>query len=443
VKVLVANRGEIAVRIVRACRELGLPSVAVHSDADADALHVRLADEAVAIGPAPAASSYLNVDAVLDATAQTGADAVHPGYGFLAENASFAAACAERGLVFVGPSAATIEEMGNKAAARRLAQSLGVPTVPGSDGVVAPEDCAAVADEIGYPVLLKAAGGGGGRGIRVVAGAAELEQAVAEAAREAQAAFGDPSLYVEKLLVDPRHVEVQLLADTHGNVVHLFERECSIQRRRQKLVEESPAPLLDPHVRTALAEAAVTLARAIGYVGAGTVEFLLDGDDYYFIETNTRVQVEHPVTEMVTGIDIVKEQLRVAMGEPLSFADGELSVHGSAIEFRINAEDPERDFFPSPGTVDALHLPGGPGVRVDTALFAGATVPPFYDSLVAKLVVWGRTRDEALDRARRALDELRIDGIRTTTSFHRQLLEDSRFLSGAYDTGFLSEVAAS
>ena len=438
-KVLVANRGEIAVRVVRACRELGLASVAVYSEADEEGLHVRLADEAVCIGPASPAASYLAADALLDAARRTGADAVHPGYGFLAENASFAAACAANGLRFVGPSAETIERMGNKAAALKVARAAGVPTMPGSDGVVAPSEAAAVAERIGYPLMVKASAGGGGRGIRIADSAATLDAILVEAAREAQAAFGDDSLYVEKLLVGARHVELQVLGDAHGAVVHLYERECSIQRRRQKLVEESLSPSIAPETREAMSRAAVSLAEEIGYAGAGTIEFLVDDDDdFYFIEMNTRIQVEHPVTEMVTGVDIVKEQLRVALGERLSLTQDDVQVSGAAIEFRINAEDPERDFFPSPGTVTALHLPGGHGVRVDTALYSGYTVPPYYDSLVAKLVVWGADRDEALARGRRALDEMEVEGIATTIGFHRRLLDDPGFVSGRYDIEHLA-----
>ena len=440
-KVLVANRGEIALRIVRACRELGLRTVAVYSEVDEDAMHVRLADESVCIGPAPAAKSYLSIDALLDAARRTGADAVHPGYGFLAENASFAAACASSGLVFVGPSPSQMQTMGNKATARAVAEAAGVPIVPGSDGVVSRAETAAVAERIGYPLLVKASAGGGGRGIRVADSSEALDSILVEAAREAHSAFDDDSLYVEKLLVGARHVEVQVIGDMHGNVVHLFERECSIQRRRQKLVEESLSPSIGSAAREGMADAAMRLAAEIGYVSAGTIEFLVDeGDNFFFIEMNTRIQVEHPVTEMVTGIDIVKEQLRVAAGEALSIQQEDVRASGAAIEFRINAEDPSRDFFPSPGQVTGLHLPGGHGIRVDTALYAGAVVPPYYDSLVAKLVVWGATRDEALARGRRALDEMAIEGISTTIAFHRRLLDEPGFVSGRYHTEHLAGV---
>ncbi len=437
-KVLVANRGEIALRVIRACRELGLATVAVYSTADQDALYVRRADEAVCIGPPHARESYLNVPALLQAARQANADTVHPGYGFLAENPAFAAACRDEGLVFVGPSPETIEAMGDKAEARRLAAFAGVPTVPGSEGKASLEQALEAAAEIGYPVLLKAAAGGGGRGIRAVRSEAELSELVAQAAMEAGAAFGDESLYVEKLLVDARHVEVQVLGDSHGNLIHLFERECSLQRRRQKLLEESPAPALGAETRAAMTDAALRLARAAGYKNAGTIEFLLDREgSFYFIEMNTRIQVEHPVTEMVTGFDLVKEQLRIARGEPLSVRQDELALDGAAIEVRINAEDPERAFLPSPGEITALELPGGPGVRVDTAAYTGYHVPPFYDSLLAKLICWGRDREEAIARTRRALEEFRVDGIRTTIPFHLELLADEAVQAGDYHVEFV------
>jgi acetyl-CoA carboxylase, biotin carboxylase subunit len=437
-KVLVANRGEIALRAIRACRETGLASVAVYSTADQDALHVRRADDAVCIGPPHARDSYLNIRAILQAARQTGADAVYPGYGFLAENALFAAECRDAGLVFVGPSPETIEAMGDKAEARRLAAGAGVPTVPGTGGKASLDEALEVAAEIGYPVLIKAAAGGGGRGIRAARDEGELGELVAQAAMEAGAAFGDESLYVEKLLVDARHVEVQVLGDSQGNVVHLFERECSLQRRRQKLLEESPSPAIDAGTRAAMTAAAVGLARAAGYENAGTIEFLLDRDgSFYFIEMNTRIQVEHPVTEMVTGVDLVKEQLAIARGEPLRFTQDELAASGAAIEVRINAEDPARAFLPSPGEITALELPGGPGVRVDTAAYAGWHVPPFYDSLIAKLICWGRDRAEALARTRRALEEFAVEGIHTTIPFHLELLADSAVQAGEYHVEYL------
>jgi acetyl-CoA carboxylase biotin carboxylase subunit len=437
-KVLVANRGEIALRVVRACRELGLGTVAVYSSADEGALHVRRADEAVCIGPPRATDSYLNADAILQAARETGADAIHPGYGFLAENAAFAAASRDAGIVFVGPSPEAIETMGDKAAARRLAAASGVPTIPGTDGRATVEEALEAAAEIGYPVLLKAAAGGGGRGIRAAADEAELAELFGHAAQEAAAAFGDGSIYVEKQLVDARHIEVQVLGDEHGELVHLFERECSLQRRRQKLLEESPAPMLDDATRSAMTEAACRLARAARYTNAGTIEFLVDRDGaFYFIEMNTRIQVEHPVTELVTGVDLVKEQLRIARGERLRFVQDELELRGAAIEVRINAEDPARGFMPSPGEITALELPGGPGVRVDTAAFAGWRVPPFYDSLIAKLICFGADREEALARTRRALGELVVDGIATTVAFHRELLADPAVQAGDYHVELL------
>ena len=437
-KVLVANRGEIALRVIRACRELGLETVAVYSTADQDALHVRRADEAVCIGPPHARESYLATPAILQAARQTGADAVHPGYGFLAENADFAAACRDIGLVFVGPEPEAIEAMGDKAEARLLARSAGVPTIPGTEGTASLAEAFRAAEEVGYPVMVKAAAGGGGRGIRTARNEGELREVVEQAAMEAEAAFGDESLYLEKLLVDARHIEIQVLGDTHGTLVHLFERECSLQRRRQKLVEECPSPLLTTEVREAMADAALSLAAAAGYTNAGTVEFLVDSDGaFYFIEMNTRIQVEHPVTELVTGVDLVKEQLRIARGEPLSVRQDELTLDGWALELRVNAEDPERSFLPHPGEITGLELPGGPGVRVDTAVYAGYHVPPFYDSLIAKLIVWGRDRDEALVRAERALGEFRIDGVKTTIPFHLDLLGDPAVRAGDYHVEFI------
>jgi acetyl-CoA carboxylase biotin carboxylase subunit len=440
-KVLVANRGEIAVRIIRACRELEIPSVAVYSDADEEALHVRLADETVHIGPSKAQKSYLNIETLIEAAKEKGTDAVHPGYGFLAESAPFAAACQEAGLVFVGPSAETIEKIGDKSAARRLARDANVPVVPGTEGNATPEEAMEKAGEIGYPVMVKAAAGGGGRGIRVVEDDGELEKAVKEAKREAEAAFGEGSVYLEKFLVEPRHVEVQVMGDGEGNVIHFYERECSMQRRRQKIIEEAPSPAISAGTREEITRAAVRLAEAAGYANAGTVEFLVDEDEsFYFIEMNTRIQVEHPITEVITGIDLVKGQLKVAGGEGLSVEQEEIPLAGHAIEFRINAEDPENDFFPSPGEVTIVEVPGGPGVRVDTAVFAGYQIPPFYDSMVGKLIVWGTDRDEALARGRRALEEFRLEGIKTTIPLHLRLLDDEAFLSGQYHTGYLERL---
>ncbi|HYZ06033.1 MAG TPA: acetyl-CoA carboxylase biotin carboxylase subunit [Rubrobacter sp.] len=439
-KVLVANRGEIALRIVRACQELGVAAVAVYSDADESALHVRHADEAVRIGPPPAGKSYLNVEALIDAAKETDAEAVHPGYGFLAENAAFAAACREAGLTFVGPSAEAIQKMGNKSAARRLAREAKVPVVPGSDDASSADEAAETAGGIGYPIMVKAAAGGGGRGIRVAEDEDELRKAVQVARREAEAAFGDGTLYLEKLLVAPRHVEVQVMGDHEGNVIHLYERECSMQRRRQKVLEEAPSPGISPGVREKMAEAAVRLAREAGYANAGTVEFLVEDEEFYFIEMNTRIQVEHPVTEMLTGVDLVKEQIRIAAGDPLSLEQEDVPMVGHAMEFRINAEDPDQDFMPSPGEISWLEVPGGPGVRVDSAIYQGYQIPPFYDSMVGKLIVWALTREEAISRAIRALREYRLEGIKTTIPLHLRLLKGEAFRSGEYHTGYLEEL---
>ena len=442
-KVLIANRSEIAVRIVRACRELGIPSVAVYSDADEEALHVRLADEAVHIGPAKAQKSYLNIEAIIEAARDKGADAVHPGYGFLAENARFAAACRDAGLAFVGPSPETMEKIGDKSAARQLAGEADVPVVPGTEGNATPDEAMEKAGEIGYPVMVKAAAGGGGMGIRVVQSEEELEEAVKKAGQEAEAAFGEGSVYLERFLSEPRHVEVQVMGDGEGNVVHFYERECSMQRRRQKIIEEAPSPGISAGTREEISQAAVRLAEAADYANAGTVEFLVDeGESFYFIEMNTRIQVEHPVTEMITGIDLVKEQLKVSGGEGLSVGQDEIPLAGHSIEFRINAEDPDNNFFPSPGEVTAVEVPGGPGVRVDTAIFAGYQIPPFYDSMVGKLIVWGTDREEALARSRRALEEYRLEGIKTTIPLHLRLLDDEAFRSGEYHTGYLEGLLA-
>ncbi len=442
-KILVANRGEVALRIMRAARELGVKTVAVYSTADKDTLPVQYADEAVCIGPAPAGKSYLVMSNIIAAAVTTGCEAVHPGYGFLAENADFARACADNGLVFIGPAPECIERMGNKAAARETMTACGVPTVPGSDGVVeSVEDARAFADEVGYPVLIKASAGGGGKGMREVHGPAELESAYTAAKAEAAAAFGNDDVYLEKLVLRPRHIEIQVLADDFGNQIALCERDCSIQRRHQKLLEEAPSPALDDDLRAAMGEAAVKAVRAVDYRNAGTIEFLLDeGGAFYFMEMNTRVQVEHPVTEQITGTDIIKEQLRIAAGEPMSCAARAPFIpNGHAIEFRINAEDPENGFRPCPGTITRFDVPGGPGIRVESYVTAGSVISPFYDSMVAKLIVWGQDRDEALARGRRALAEFKIEGIATTIPFHQRVLDAEIFQRGQARTDFL-EVA--
>ncbi len=439
-KILIANRGEIAVRIIRAAREMNIATVIVYSEMDSDTLAVRMADEAVCVGPAPAARSYLSIPAIIGAAHITGADAIHPGYGFLAENADFARACAEHDIVFIGPSAACIEAMGDKSNARETMQGIGVPTIPGSDGAVdTVEEAARFADEVGYPVLIKASAGGGGKGMRVVDSPAQLESSFRAARNEAQGAFGNDEVYLEKYLLRPRHIEIQLLADSHGNAIHLCERDCSIQRRHQKLVEEAPSPALTESLRQEMGAAALRAVAAVGYENAGTIEFLLDTDGkFYFMEMNTRVQVEHTVSETVTGVDIIKEQFRIAAGEPLScLSEVPFTPRSHAIEFRINAEDPANNFMPCPGKITRLVFPGGPGVRVDTHLFEGYVVPPTYDSLLAKLIVWGSTRDEAIQRGRRALNEFVIEGIKTTIPFHLQVLENNAFKKGEVYTDFV------
>ena len=439
-KVLVANRGEIALRVIRACRELGVRSVAVYSTADADSLHRMLADEAVCIGPPPATSSYLNVPAIISAAELTGADAIHPGYGFLAENARFAEICERVNLRFVGPASRTIARMGDKAEARSVAEAAGVPVMPGSDGLCeSPAEVGRVGAEVGYPLVIKASAGGGGKGMRVVYGEEEVEGAYREASREAAANFGDGSIYVEKYLERLRHVEVQVLADASGKAVAFPERDCSIQRRYQKLVEESPAPDLPEEVRQGLVSAATTLAESLDYEGAGTVEFVYSEGEFYFIEMNTRLQVEHPVTEMVCGVDLVAEQLAIASGEEISVPPEALTPSGHAMEFRINAEDPRRGFLPQAGPVEFYNPPGGPGVRVDSHLYAGYRVPPNYDSLLAKLIVHARDRQAAIRRGARALDEFALVGLETTLPLHLAILEDEEFSRGAVTTRFLPE----
>ncbi len=438
-KVLVANRGEIALRIIRACHELGLAAVAVYSDADAGALHARAADEAYRLGPAPSTESYLRIDRLIEIARQSGADAVHPGYGFLAERAEFARACLDAGLIFVGPPPGAVEAMGDKVRARQAVIAHGVPTVPGTTEEVADlAEAAAVAERIGYPVMLKAAAGGGGKGMRVVGRPDELEAALRQASNEARAAFGHGGLYVEKLLTEVRHVEIQVLADAHGNVIHLGERECSIQRRHQKLIEEAPSAALDPELRARMGEAAVAAARSVGYVNAGTVEFLLTPErEFYFLEMNTRLQVEHPVTELVTGIDLVQAQMRVAAGEPLPWRQADIALRGHAIECRLSAEDPRNGFLPSIGRVRAVREPSGPGVRVDSALYPGLEVSLYYDPMLAKLIVWAPTREGAIARMQRALGEVRVLGIATNVDFHRAVMADARFRAGELSTAYL------
>jgi acetyl-CoA carboxylase biotin carboxylase subunit len=437
-KILIANRGEIALRVILACKELGIKTVAVHSTADTDALHVKFADEDVCIGPPPSRDSYLNISAMLSAAEITGAEAVHPGYGFLSENAHFAEVCREVGLTFIGPSPDVIRRMGDKAEAIRTVRASGVPTIPGSGGVLEGDDHAReVADRIGYPVLIKASAGGGGRGMRVVTDPDDLLRLVEAARHESQAAFGVADVYMEKYIVQPRHVEVQILGDTHGNLIHLFERECSIQRRHQKLLEESPSTALDVDLRARMTAAALAAAGSVKYVNAGTIEFLLDvTGDFYFIEMNTRIQVEHPVTEMVTGIDLIKEQIRVAAGEPISFSQDDLKIQGHAIECRINAEDPDT-FAPSPGKIRTFHVPGGPGIRVDTACYAEAFIPPYYDSMIAKVIAHGNTRGEAILRMRRALESFVVEGIRTNVRLQQRILTDEDFVRGRLSTRFM------
>ncbi|HEY9684587.1 MAG TPA: acetyl-CoA carboxylase biotin carboxylase subunit [Oculatellaceae cyanobacterium] len=439
-KVLVANRGEIALRIIRACREMGIRTVAVYSQADAESLHVKLADEAFCIGPPPSKRSYLHIPALISTAVVTGADAVHPGYGFLSENANFADICADHRIKFIGPSVDAINKMGDKASARETMRAAKVPVVPGTQGLVTDESEAfKIADDIGYPVIVKATAGGGGRGMRVAYDRVALANAIVSARTEAAASFGDAGVYLEKYLKPIRHIEIQIMADSHGNVVHLGERDCSVQRRHQKLIEESPSPVITPELRERMGAAAVQAARSISYEGAGTIEFIYANGEFYFMEMNTRIQVEHPVTELITGHDLIKEQIRVASGLPLSFKQEDIKFSGHAIECRINAEDPDRNFLPSPGRVDAYIAPGGPGVRVDSHCYPGYSIPPHYDSLVSKLIVWGNDRQEAIDRMHRALDEYAITGIRTTIPFHQRVLTHPAFIQGDVSTDFIEK----
>ncbi|AMA52959.1 MULTISPECIES: acetyl-CoA carboxylase biotin carboxylase subunit [Bacillus] len=439
-KLLIANRGEIAVRIIRACKELGIETVAVYSEADKDALHVQMADEAFCIGPKASKDSYLNVTNIVSVAKLTGTDAIHPGYGFLAENADFAELCEEVNVTFVGPSADAISKMGTKDVARETMKQAGVPIVPGSQGIIENvEEAVSLANEIGYPVIIKATAGGGGKGIRVARTEEELVKGIKITQQEAATAFGNPGVYIEKYIEDFRHVEIQVLADNYGNTIHLGERDCSIQRRLQKLLEETPSPALDSEIREQMGDAAVKAATAVGYTGAGTVEFIYDYKEqrYYFMEMNTRIQVEHPVTEMVTGTDLIKEQIKVASGMELSLKQEDVEFEGWAIECRINAENPSKNFMPSPGEIKMYLPPGGLGVRVDSAAYPGYSIPPYYDSMIAKVITYGKTRDEAIARMKRALSEFVIEGIETTIPFHLKLLEHETFVSGEFNTKFL------
>lgn len=439
-KVLVANRGEIAVRIIRACRELGVQTVAVYSEADRDSLHVHLADEAICIGPPPGAESYLNVARIISAAEVTDADAIHPGYGFLAENADFAETCDECNITFIGPSPEAIRRMGDKGSAKAAAREANCPTVPGSTGIVDDvEEAIEIAEQIGFPVMIKATAGGGGRGMRMAKSRDDFVQAFTTARAEARGAFGNPDVYIEKCVINPKHVEVQIIGDSHGNVIHLGERDCSIQRRHQKLLEEAPCPVIDENLRKEMGEAAVRCAKLVNYCGAGTIEYLLDGDrkSFYFIEMNTRIQVEHPITEMVTNFDLVKEQIRVAAGEKLSVKQKDIHLVGCAIECRVNAEDPDRNFMPSPGKLVDFVAPGGPGVRVDSACYPGYMIPPFYDSMVAKLIVYDKTRPEAILRMKRALGEFVVEGVKTTIPFHQKVMDSKLFATGDFGTDFI------
>ncbi len=438
-KILVANRGEIAVRIIRACRDMGIISVAVYSQADKTALHTQIADEAICIGPANSSQSYLNKEAIISACLATGAQAIHPGFGFLAENADFANMVKDNNIVFIGPDGDIISKMGDKAQARKTVLEAKVPVIPGSDGIVKNyEEAKKIAKRIGYPLMVKATAGGGGRGIRLVNKQKELENAFNTAKSEAKSCFSNDCVYMEKFIIEPHHIEFQILSDNFGNTVHLFERECSIQRKNQKLIEESPSPFLTQKLRNEMGIAAVKVAKAVGYKNAGTIEFLVDKNHkYYFMEMNTRIQVEHPVTELVTGLDLIKLQIEIASGQKLKFSQKDIKQRGHAIECRINAEDAKRNFAPCPGTINALHVPGGPGVRVDSAVYQGYQVPPFYDSMIAKLIVNGSTRKEAIARMKRAISEFLFDGIITNADFQLEILRDADFLAGKYDTGFL------
>ena len=440
-KVLIANRGEIAVRIIRACREMGSRTVAIYSEADKNALHVQLADEAICVGPAPSNKSYLNVKAILEAACLTGADSIHPGFGFLSENPNFAKICQEMGIKFIGPDYKLIELLGNKSKAKETMKRAGVPVVPGSEGLIYSKTQAVkLAEEIKYPVMLKASAGGGGRGIRIAYSQEELEKEYDIVKQEAKVAFNDDSLYLEKFVENPRHVEIQILADEHGNCIHLGERDCSVQRRNQKVLEETPSGILDEKTRNKMGEVAVKAVKEIGYSNAGTIEFLVDKNkEFYFMEMNTRVQVEHPVTEMVTGVDIIKEQIRIASGEKLKYKQKDIKFEGHSMEVRINAENPDKNFMPCPGTITGLHVPGGNGVRVDTAIYSGYTVPPTYDSMLAKLIVHGKTREESIAKMKSAVAEFVVEGITTNIDFLLKILENENFKTNNYDTSFIKK----
>jgi len=441
-KILVANRGEIAVRILRACREMDIASVTIYSDADQNALHTKYADEVCHIGRAPAAESYLKIDKIIKAAKDTGAEAIHPGYGFLAENTDFAEACESAGIVFIGPSSQAIKLLGDKIASKKTMGAAGIPVIPGSSGAVKREsEALKTAEQIGFPVLIKAAGGGGGKGMRVVKEPGELPSAMKQAINEAQAAFSNPVVFIEKFLEAPRHIEFQILADNHGNSIHLFERECSVQRRHQKLIEESPSSIMTPELRSTMGQAAVKAVKASAYTNAGTVEFMVDKNrKFYFLEMNTRLQVEHPVTELITGIDIVKEQLKIAAGQTLSLKQDDIKMNGASIECRISAEDPENNFAPSTGRIIEIREPGGPGIRLDSGVYEGFEVPIYYDPLIAKLLVWAPSREEAISRARRALKEYTIRGIKTSIPFHILVMNNTEFIKGDYDTTFIDKV---
>jgi acetyl-CoA carboxylase, biotin carboxylase subunit len=440
-KILIANRGEIAVRIIRACREMGIQTVAVYSEADREALHVQMADEAVCIGPASPKDSYLNVQNIISATVLSGAQAIHPGFGFLSENSKFARICRECNITFIGPSPECIDSMGNKSNAREIMAKSGVPVVPGSNGAILnEEDLLTTARDIGYPVMIKASAGGGGRGIRVVYEESDIIKNYENAKSEAKASFGDDTIYLEKFIERPKHVEIQILGDNFGNIVYLGERDCSMQRRNQKVMEEAPSPIMTEELRKSMGEAAVRAAKAVNYNNAGTIEFLLDkNNNYYFMEMNTRIQVEHAITEMVTGVDLVKEQIKIAAGEKLDISQSDVSPHGHSIECRINAENPERGFIPCPGKITDIYIPGGFNVRVDSAVYSGYTIPPYYDSMIAKLIVYGKNREEAIKTMRRALEEFIIDGVSTNVDFQYDLLNSEEFIKGTYDTKYVEK----